>query len=151
MPPLPLMPRGCVMIMLAALPVTGCARSEVPRDAAVRVHGRLLTASGAPAAHRRVALARVPDPLELVTQGVVVAGTFGVPCLAEHPPPLCRLLRRTGTGGDGRYAFAMDGEAVRGSVGEASPFQLSAALPARHGQLTGPVIESGFLVQRTDL
>jgi hypothetical protein len=143
-----LVPLSCAVLLGAT---TGCAMSKVPRDAAVRVHGRLLTASGGPAAQRRVALARVPDPLELVTQGIVVAGTFGVPCLARKPPPICRLLRRTSTDGKGGYAFAMDGDAVRGSIGEASPFQLSAALPARRGQVTGPVIETSFLVQRTDL
>ncbi|MFL6074998.1 MAG: discoidin domain-containing protein [Mycobacteriales bacterium] len=151
--PLPrLVPLTCAMLLGITTGITtGCAMSKVPRHAAVRVHGRLLTASGRPVAHRDVALARVPDPLELLTQGIVVAGTVGVPCLSKNPPPICRLLRRTSTDGKGGYAFAMDGEAVRGSIGEASPFQLSAALPARHGQVTGPVIETSFLVQRADL
>src|SRR5262245_26824842 len=113
--PLRVVPVSCILILLAA---TGCAMSKVPRDAKVRVHGRLLTASGAPVAHRKVALSRVPDPLELLTQGVVVAGTAGIPCLADDPPPICRMLRRTSTDSQGGYAFPMDGEAVRGSIGE---------------------------------
>jgi hypothetical protein len=143
-----MVPLSCVVLLGVT---TGCAMSKVPRDAAVRVHGRLLTTSGEPAAYREVALARVPDPLELLTQGIVLAGTFGVPCLSKNPPPICRLLRRTSTDRKGGYAFTMDGDAVRGGIGEASPFQLSAALPARHGQVTGPVIETSFLVQRTNL
>jgi hypothetical protein len=97
-----------------------------------------------------VGLLRVPDLGEVLFQGLVVAGTLGIACLSDVPPPVCKTVQSARTNADGEYVFRLRGTDVRGTFGQAVNFQLSAVAPGRSG-LPGPSIDTGFVIQREDL
>lgn len=134
------------MLLLLA----GCVKSKVDPEADVTLRGTLRLADGSPAADVWVGLLRVPDLGEVLFQGLVVAGTFGIPCLSPEPPPVCKTVQSTRTNADGEYVFRLRGADVRGTFGQAVSFQLSAVAPGRSG-LPGPSIDTGFEIQREEL
>ncbi len=141
------------MIPVAALTATtlllaGCAASKVDPGASVNLHGTLTHPDGTAAAGVGVGLLRAPDPLEMLTVGLT-AGTELLSCLSHNGAPICRTVQYTRTDAHGRYRYRMRGSDVRGDLGEASPFELSAALPAGRGEVAGPSFQSGFEIQRT--
>jgi hypothetical protein len=142
--------RLVVMAIVVVVVATGCVRSKVDPGAQVVLRGALSLADGSPAAGVRVALVRVPDIGEVLFQGMVVAGTVGVACLSSEPPPVCKLVQSVTTDANGEYIFRMRGSDVRGTLGQATNFHLSAVAPGQSGQ-TGSSIDVGFRIQRENL
>ncbi|WP_211769280.1 discoidin domain-containing protein [Kutzneria sp. CA-103260] len=138
------------LLAMAAL-ATGCAQSKVPTDAQVTLTGQITRPDGAPAGNLRLALTRVPDLGELAFQGIPVAVTLGTACLADNPPPLCKLLQQATTDGQGTFAIHMNGSDVQGSFGTATTFDLAAQLPRSGSEVDGPSVRAGFEIQRTDV
>jgi hypothetical protein len=141
---------GVVFAALAVL-LGGCSMSKVDPDAEVSVRGTVQTADGSAAPDVRIGLLRVPDPIEVLTQGIVVAGSFGVACMSDDPPPVCRTVQGTKTDSNGGYRFRMTGDDVQGAFGQVSYFDLTAQGPAVGDQLYGPTVSTSFVVQRTEL
>ena len=142
--------RVAAFLVVAAL-VTGCAQSKVPATAKVTLTGRVDRQAGTPAGNLRLALTRVPDLGEVAFQGIPVAATLGTACLADNPPPLCKLLQRTETDATGTYTVHMNGSDVRGTFNTATDFDLTAQLPATGSQVDGPSVRAGFQIQRAEL
>jgi hypothetical protein len=142
--------RLAALLIVAAL-AAGCAQSKVPAAAKVTLTGRVDRQDGTPAAGMRLALTRVPDLGELAFQGIPVAATLGTACLADDPPPLCKLLQRTQTDATGTYTVHMNGSDVQGTFNTATNFDLTAQLPATGSQVDGPSVRAGFQIQRTEL
>ncbi|MFI9379967.1 discoidin domain-containing protein [Kutzneria sp. NPDC052558] len=142
--------RVAALLTLMAL-AAGCAQSKVPTDAKVTLTGQLVRQDGAPAGDLKLALTRVPDLGELAFQGIPVAATLGTACLADDPPPLCKLLQRATTDGQGTFTVHMNGSDVQGTFGAATTFDLAAQLPARGSEVDGPSVRASFEIQRTEL
>ena len=142
--------RVAAFLAVAAL-AAGCAQSKVPTDAKVTLTGKVTRQDGAPAGNLRLALTRVPDPGELVFQGIPVAVTLGTPCLADDPPPLCKLLQRPSTDSQGVYTVHMDGSDVKGTFNTATYFDLTAQLDRTGAEVDGPSVRASFQIQRTEL
>jgi hypothetical protein len=142
--------RAAALLAVAAL-AAGCAQSKVPTDAKVTLTGQLVRQDGTPAGDLKLALTRVPDLGELAFQGIPVAVTLGTACLADDPPPLCKLLQRATTDGRGTFTVHMNGSDVQGTFGTATTFDLDAQLPARGSDVDGPSVRAGFEIQRTEL
>ncbi len=138
------------LLVLAVL-AAGCAQSKVPTDAKVTVTGSLARQDGQPAGNLRLALTRVPDLGELAFQGIPVAVTLGTACLANDPPPLCKLLQRATTDGHGAFTVHMNGADVQGSFGTATTFDLAAQLPKSGSEVDGPSVRASFEIQRVEL
>lgn len=137
---------------LVAASAAAWACSDVDRNADVRVEGTLQRADGSPATSVRTVLVRIPDPLEMLGQGLAVVGTVGTACLAEQPPPLCNTLRSSKTDSQGAYAYAMKGADVQGTFGQVSLFSFMAGLPAPTGAVAGPSVEiPNFVIQKAQL
>jgi hypothetical protein len=142
--------RVAALLALAVL-VAGCAQSKVPAAAKVTLTGKVVRQDGTPAGGRRLGLTRVPDPGELVFQGIPVAATLGTACLADDPPPLCKLVQRTTTDRQGTFTVHMTGADVQGTFNTATIFDLTAQLPRTGSEVDGPSVRAAFQVQRTDL
>lgn len=142
--------RVAALLAVAAL-VAGCTQSKVPTNAKVTLTGQIARQDGTPAGDLRLALTRVPDVGELVFQGIPVAALMGTACLADDPPPLCKLLQRTTTDRQGTYAVHMTGADVQGTFNTATYFDLTAQLPRDGSEVDGPSIRASFQIQRTDL
>jgi hypothetical protein len=140
-----------VVLLLAAALAGGCAQSKVPADAKVTLTGRLLRPDGSPAAARPLALTRVPDLGEVASQGIPVAATLGAACLADDPPPLCKLRQRTTSDAQGAFTVHMSGSDVRGTFATATNFDLAAQLPRTGTEVDGPSVRTSFQIQRADL
>ena len=112
--------------LLAALLLLSC--SPISSSADVTLDGTLTRQDQSPAASLRTALVRLPDPLELITQGVAVIGTLGLACLDDSTLPICKTVQHSTTDGDGRFRYMMKGSDVKGSLGQVSLFQLAANL-----------------------
>jgi hypothetical protein len=147
--------RLATLLIVAALIVgvsaAGCAQSKVPAAAKVTLTGRVDRQDGTPAGGLRLALTRIPDLGELAFQGIPVAATLGTACLADDPPPLCKLLQRTQTDATGTYTVHMSGSDVQGTFNTATNFDLTAQLPAKASQVDGPSVRASFQIQRTEL
>src|SRR3954451_20330887 len=117
--------RVAALLVVAAL-AAGCAQSKVPADAKVTLTGKVDRQDGTPGGNLRLALTRIPDLGELAFQGIPVAATLGTACLADDPPPLCKLLQRTQTDAGGTYTVHMNGSDVRGTFNNATNFDLTA-------------------------
>jgi len=142
---------GAAALLVVAALAAGCAQSKVPTDAKVTLTGKVVRQDGAPAGDLRLALTRVPDLGELAFQGIPVAVTLGTACLADDPPPLCKLLQRATTDGQGTFTVHMNGSDVQGSFGTATTFDLAAQLPRSGSDVDGPSVRASFEIQRTDL
>ncbi len=138
------------VLVVALMLVAGCAASKVDPGASVDLHGTLRNPDATAASGVSVGLLRAPDPLEMLTVGLT-AGAELLSCLSRHGAPICRTVQYSRTDAHGGYRYRMRGSDVRGDVGEASPFELSAALPAGRGEVAGPSFQSGFEIQRTEL
>ncbi|GAA3440440.1 discoidin domain-containing protein [Kutzneria kofuensis] len=142
--------RAAALLVVAAL-AAGCAQSKVPTNAKVTLTGRVDRQDGTPAGNLRLALTRIPDLGEVAFQGIPVAATLGTACLADDPPPLCKLLQRTETDANGTYTVHMTGSDVQGTFNTATNFDLTAQLPRTGSEVDGPSVRAGFQIQRTEL
>jgi hypothetical protein len=142
--------RLAALLVVAAL-AAGCDQSKVPADSKVTLTGKVDRQDGTPAGNLRLALTRIPDLGELAFQGIPVAATLGTACLADDPPPLCKLLQRTQTDAAGTYTVHMNGSDVQGTFNAATNFDLTAQLPRAGSQVDGPSVRAGFEIQRPDL
>lgn len=142
---------AAVLALLVVATGAGCEASRVDRHASVALHGSVHRPDGSAAGAIQVGLTRVPDPAEILFQGLATVGTFGLACLGKESLPICKTAQRRTTDGNGGYRFAMKGSDVQGMFGEASTFSLAGALPAGRGQIAGPGVSSDFHVQQTDL
>lgn len=140
-----------VAALLVSTAATGCAQSKVPTDAKVTLTGKVARQDGSPAGNLRLALTRIPDLGELAFQGIPVAATLGTACLADDPPPLCKLLQRAETDAGGTYTVHMSGSDVRGTFNTATNFDLTAQLPRTGSDVDGPSVRASFEIQRPDL
>lgn len=143
--------RVAAALLATAVFATGCAQSKVPANAKVTLTGTITRQDGAPAGNQKLALTRVPDLGELAFQGIPVAVTLGTACLADDPPPLCKLVQRATTDGQGTYTVHMDGSDVQGTFNTATNFDLAAQLPRTGTEVDGPSVRAGFEIQRTEL
>jgi hypothetical protein len=126
--------------------------SALNPDESVLVHGRLVGTDGKPVARTRVALYRQPSVGEALGGTFVLLASAGVACLADNAPQVCHGARHTVTGDDGTFSYSMKGsDTYEGSGRNAATFSLSAALPARGDQLTGPDTTETFKIQVADL
>jgi hypothetical protein len=113
--------------LLASFLLLSC--SPISSDADVTLDGTLLRHDKRAAASVKTVLVRVPDPLELLTQGITVVSTLGLACLNESSLPICKTVQSSTTDNDGRFHYEMKGSDVKGSFGQVSLFQLAATLP----------------------
>lgn len=113
--------------LLAAALLLSC--SPIDSNANVTLDGTLLRHDKSAAASVKTVLVRIPDPLELITQGITVVGTLGLACLNESSLAICKTVQSSTTDGDGRFHYEMKGSDVKGSLGQVSLFQLAASLP----------------------
>ncbi|MGI8607682.1 MAG: discoidin domain-containing protein [Candidatus Dormibacteria bacterium] len=140
-----------MLFMLVGCDVGGTP-SALTADQSVRVHGQLIGPDRKPVPGTRVALYRRPGAFEAVGNFFTVVASVGLACLADNGPQLCRDARRTVSADDGTFSFTMKGsETYEGGGHDAASFDLSAALPARGDQLTGPDTVEGFKIQVADL
>lgn len=113
--------------LLAAL-LLPLSCSPISSSADVTLDGKLTRQDQSAASSLKTVLVRVPDPLELITQGVAVVGTLGLACLNDSTLPICKTVQNNTTDGEGRFRYMMKGSDVKGSLGQVSLFQLAANL-----------------------
>lgn len=150
--------RPLTALLLCAGLVSGLAAcdagtsSALNPDESVLVHGRLVGPDGKPVARTRVALYRQPSLGEAIGGTFVVLASAGIACLADNAPQVCQGARHTVSGDDGAFSYSLKGsDTYEGSGRNAATFSLSAALPARGDQLTGPDTTESFKIQVADL
>ncbi|HEX9774784.1 MAG TPA: hypothetical protein VGB83_04295 [Actinomycetota bacterium] len=136
-----------ICVLLAA-----CTQSKVEPGADVVIRGALQRQNGSPVAGERIALGRIPDPLE----GLATVFTLGLNCLADRYtklslPNACDEVHVATTGGDGTYRFALKGRDTQGTLGQASTLELTALLPRSGGQLAGASASMRFLAQTDEV
>lgn len=145
------MRRGVVTISILALLLTTCTLSRVDQTGTVTVRGTLLAPDGSPLAQNEVILFKEADLVDAVLGFSLIAGSLGTICLADEPPTLCDRARRTTTGADGTFSFALRGGDTQGVAGTAATLHLAADVPATEGEVRGPSVTARFKVQTTDL
>ena len=135
----------CLLATLAA----ACSVSKIDRGAPVRVEGVLLDARGRPAGGTSVVLLKEPDLGEALVGVVVTVGTLGAVCFTDQPPSVCARAPKATTGADGSFSFQLRGRDTQGSLGNASSFHLSAAMPPHSVGAPGPLVTARFQIQAT--
>lgn len=121
--------------------------SQLGDDDPVTVQGKSFRQDGTPLRETRIALVKEPDLGELLVGFTAVASSFGVVCLAEDPPPICDSAKTGSTDASGAFAFSLFGRDTQGSLGQASPFNLSVRGPAREGAAQGASRTERFVIQ----
>lgn len=138
------------VVVVAALVLTACGRSNVPEDAEVTVSGVFRMPDGAPAAGVTVGLLEEPDGIGAFFEFMVTVGSLGVLCLAREVA-ICADARTTTTDDGGRYAFTMSGEESQTLFGNPGTFVVAAELPAGEDQVAGPSVQTRFEIDQVEV
>lgn len=125
-----------------------CApKSEVPRDAAVRIDGRVVDAAGRPLPEAKAVLLKEIGPEEFAA-GAISVVFMGFTCLEDPDVEPCgEFAHRGQADADGRVTFDVTGADVQSGLGSASTMTLMATAPDRAGT-PGAAVAHSFRIQK---